>query len=453
MVKTRFAPSPTGDLHIGGARTALFNWLYAQHNNGLFFFRIDDTDKTRSQKQFLKDIIINLTKLGIISHQDRIYQSNNISSHIYTAKKMLKTGAAYYCCASRKEIDGFYQNNPGKKFVSPYRNKAFNKITGAVLRLKIPLQGSIVLQDKVLGMITIQNKQIDDLILLRSNGSPTYILSSTVDDYNMGITNIIRGNDHLTNTFKQLHIIKSLNWDMPRFAHIPLILDKQGHKISKRESHATISKYFINGYLANAFNNYMLGLGWSCKNETIVTIIEAQKIFDLKNISKSPSKFDIHKLNYLNRIYLRNTPDWQLYNIILQNLNIRENFLQSRVKQALPMIKSRCTTIIELINLGKTYIYNNILVDRNVQIILHQYYAFNSKNMILKFANCKLWKLRNIERICQKHAYQNHLNFSLILKILRVLIFYRIDSPPLFESMIILGKHEVLKRVTYPLPP
>jgi glutamyl-tRNA synthetase len=449
MIKTRFAPSPTGYLHLGGARTALFNWLFAQKNNGVFYLRIDDTDKKRSKEIFLDDIKANLSKLGLTWHNSEIYQSQNISSHLAVTAKMLENGSAYYCCASRTEIDDFQKNNPGKKFVSPYREQSIGNKSDSVLRLKVPLEGNTYLQDNVLGKVSVKNSQIDDLVLVRSDGSPTYILSSAVDDYDMQITDVIRGNDHLTNTFKQLHIIEAMGWDTPNFSHIPLIMNKAGQKLSKRDGNFGLGHYLEQGYLPDALNNYLLRLGWSHGDEEIISIDQAKQIFSLAAINKSPAKFDVKKLNHINQAYLKNTDDDKLYPILQDKLELTDVTLQERIKKALPFIKERGQTILEIVKLGQLYIESKNSLDETATEVLQGEGLKVLGQLNKELQACQDWKTDIIKDICQNFASKNNLKTPQIMKPLRAGIFGTFQSPPLFESMQVLGQKEVLKRLSY----
>ena len=448
MIRTRFAPSPTGFLHLGGARTALFNWLFAKKNNGSFYLRIDDTDKKRSKNIYLDDIKKNLSQLGINWDNKEVYQSQNLSSHLIAAAKMLENGTAYYCKCTREEIDDFHKKNPGKKFISPHRKLAIPKQPEAVLRLKIPLEGSIVLRDNILGKVSVQNTQIDDLILVRSDGSPTYILSSAVDDHNMQITNVIRGNDHLTNTFKQLHIIKAMGWGTPEFAHIPLIMNEAGQKLSKRDGNFGLGHYLELGYLPMALNNYLLRLGWSHGNEEIISIEQAVKIFTIKAINKSPAKFDLDKLKYINQIYLKNSDNKFLSSVLSNKLGITDTISQKIIEKALPLIKERGQTINEIIKLGKLYLQAENPLDAKATAALQQNGLEVLKQIAKELELCKVWETDHIKNICHNFAGQNKLKIHLILKPLRAAIFGTFQSPPLFESMEALGKNEVSKRIS-----
>jgi len=448
MIRTRFAPSPTGYLHLGGVRTALFNWLFAKKNNGIFYLRIDDTDKKRSKEIFLNDIKENLSKMGMVWYKNEVRQSQNISLHLKATEKLIKNGTAYYCCASRTEIDHFQKNNPGKKFISPYRQKSIGKQSDAVLRLKVPLEGSINLQDNILGKVSVKNSQIDDLVLVRSDGSPTYIISSAVDDHNMQITDVIRGNDHLTNTFKQLHIIKAMNWKTPNFAHIPLIMNATGQKLSKRDGNFGLGHYLEQGYLPDALNNYLLQLGWSYGNEKIISIEQAKQIFSLSAINKSPARFDVKKLKNINQAYLKKTNDTELYAILRDKLELNDIVLQERIKKAIPLIKERGKTILEIIKLGKMYITLENSIDKIATETLQEEGLEILNNLYKKLQICENWDADSIKNTCQNFSNQSNFDTTLIMKTLRAAIFGTFQSPPLFKSMEVIGKDEVLKRIS-----
>ena len=312
QVVTRFAPSPTGYLHIGGVRTALFNWLYAKKNNGKFLLRIEDTDRKRSSKEAINIILEGLEWLGLNFDDTPIYQNNNIKRHREIVQKLLNYGNAYKCWASEEELT--LMKNKAKKDGSnigynglwrdkePTENEEGKPYT---VRFKSEQSGETIVNDNVQGNVIFQNNNIEDFIILRSDGSPTYMLSAVVDDHDMMITDIIRGDDHLNNTAKQIQIYKALNWKVPKFSHIPLIHGDDGSKLSKRHGALGIDYYEKKGFLSEAIKNYLLRLGWSHGDKEIFSETEMIELFNLKNIRKSSSRLDIEKLKNLNNHYIK----------------------------------------------------------------------------------------------------------------------------------------------------
>ena len=318
----RFAPSPTGPLHIGGVRTALFNWLLAKKNNGKFYLRIEDTDKERSKEEFKKQIIDSLEWIGI-KHDDKEYiQSKNINKHKEVAEELLKKGFAYKCYCTQEEIKE--QKEKCKKQGIPYvynrkwrdpKNLSIPKDIKPVIRFKSQISGNSIINDLVQGKVNIANSIIEDFIILRQDGSPTYQLSATVDDHLMKISHVIRGDDHKINTFKQKQIYESMKWDLPNFAHIPLIHSEKGSKLSKRDMASTIGDYIKKGILSDALRNYLLRLGWAHKDKEIFTLEESIQLFDLSGVGKSPSKLDLTRILSLNEYYIKHMDEEKLFEL------------------------------------------------------------------------------------------------------------------------------------------
>jgi len=303
LVATRFAPSPTGPLHIGGVRTALFNWLFSKNNKGKIFLRIEDTDKERSKDEYKKQIIQSLQWIGINFDGKEYIQSENIKKHKEIAEELLKKGFAYKCYCSEDELKE--QKDKAKKKGIPFvynrkwrdpKNLVIPKDIKPVIRFKSKISGNSVVKDLVQGEINISNSIIEDFVILRKDGSPTYQLSAVVDDHLMNITHVIRGDDHKINTFKQKQIYEAMNWKLPEFAHIPLIHSESGSKLSKRDKASTIDDYIKIGILSDALRNYLLRLGWSHKDKEIFSLEESIKLFNLKGVGKSPSKLDMSRI-------------------------------------------------------------------------------------------------------------------------------------------------------------
>ena len=320
-VATRFAPSPTGPLHIGGVRTALFNWLYSKNQGGTFHLRIEDTDKERSKDQYKDQIIKSLKWIGIEYDGDEYIQSKQIDYHIKIANELLKNGHAYKCYCSNEEIEEQKKRAKQKKIPYIY-NRKWRDISDTdapkdikpVVRFKSKIDGSSILKDLVQGDVQIDNNTIEDFIILRNDGSPTYNLSAAVDDHQMRVTHIIRGDDHKINTFKQMQIYIAMKWELPSFAHIPLIHTVDGKKLSKRDKSSTLDDYSKIGIMPEALRNYLLRLGWSFQDKEIFTLEESIKYFNLDGVGKSPSKLDISRILSMNEHYIKNMNENDLYN-------------------------------------------------------------------------------------------------------------------------------------------
>ena len=319
-VATRFAPSPTGPLHIGGVRTALFNWLFSKNNKGTFHLRIEDTDKERSKKEYHDQIIKSLNWIGIKHDGDEYIQSKKIDTHVKVAHELLKSGNAYKCYCSNEEIEEQKKRAKQKKLPYVYNRKCRNlnekdlpKDIKPVLRFKSKTEGSSILKDLVQGNVELENNVIEDFIILRNDETPTYNLSASVDDHNMNITHVIRGDDHKINTFKQMQIHSAMNWNLPSYAHIPLIHTTDGKKLSKRDKASTLDDYSNIGIMPDALRNYLLRLGWSYKDKEIFTLDESIKHFNLEGIGKSPSKLDMSRILSMNEHYIKSIDESELF--------------------------------------------------------------------------------------------------------------------------------------------
>ena len=327
-VATRFAPSPTGPLHIGGVRTALFNWLFSKNQGGTFYIRIEDTDKERSKDEYKNQIIKSLNWIGIDYDGDEYIQSKKIDDHIKVANELLKNGFAYKCYCSNEEIEEQKKRAKQKKIPYIYNRKWRDKKESdapkdikPVIRFKSKIDGTTILKDLVQGDVEIDNNTIEDFIILRNDGSPTYNLSAAVDDQQMMVTHIIRGDDHKINTFKQMQIYLSMKWKLPSFAHIPLIHTIEGKKLSKRDNASTLDDYSKIGIMPEALRNYLLRLGWSFKDKEIFTLDESIKYFNLEGVGKSPSKLDISRILSMNEHYIKNMDENDLYNKLYNYCN------------------------------------------------------------------------------------------------------------------------------------
>ena len=370
-VATRFAPSPTGPLHIGGIRTALFNWLYSKNQKGDFYLRIEDTDKERSKDEYKKQIIQSLKWIGITHDGEEYIQSKKIDDHIKVANELLKNGHAYKCYCSNEEIEEQKKRSRQKKIPYIYDRKWRDKEkTDApkdikpVIRFKSKIEGSTILKDLVQGDVEIENNTIEDFIILRNDGTPTYNLSASVDDHQMNMTHIIRGDDHKINTFKQIQIYQAMNWDLPSFAHIPLIHTIEGKKLSKRDKASTLDDYSKIGIMPDALRNYLLRLGWSFKDKEIFTLEESIKHFNLEGIGKSPSKLDMSRILSMNEHYIKSIDEKDLYDQFMDYCKLFKNEIKSekqdKIKKSLAFLKNKAKTLEDIFINGQYIIVNEI---------------------------------------------------------------------------------------------
>jgi len=338
-VVTRFAPSPTGYLHIGGARTALFNYLFAKHMKGTFLLRVEDTDRARSTDAATQAIFDGMDWLGLKHDGEAIFQFARTPRHAEVAKQLLDTGKAYHCYTSQAELDAFREANPNAKFRSPWRDsKETPPAVAPVVRLKAPLEGGIVVKDHVRGEVTVQAQELDDMVLLRADGTPTYMLAVVVDDHDMNVSHVIRGDDHFTNTFRQVLIYQAMGWDVPEFAHIPLIHGADGAKLSKRHGALGVDAYRDMGFLPEALRNYLLRLGWAHGDDEIISDEQAIEWFTLEGIGHSPSRLDIDKLKHINAHYMKQAAPERL-------MDLMDMILPPK---ALPWLVERASTLLEL---------------------------------------------------------------------------------------------------------
>ena len=368
-VATRFAPSPTGPLHIGGIRTALFNWLYAKNKNGSFYLRIEDTDKERSKDEYKEQITKSLKWIGVENDGDEYIQSKKIEDHIKVANILLEKGFAYKCYCSTEEIEEQKLRAKQKKIPYIYDRKWRDKPEteapkdiNPVIRFKSKIEGNSILKDLVQGDVEIENSTIEDFIILRNDGSPTYNLSACVDDHQMNVTHIIRGDDHKINTFKQMQIYIAMNWELPSFAHIPLIHTTEGKKLSKRDKASTLDDYSKIGIMPQALRNYLLRLGWSYKDKEIFTKEESIKYFNLEGIGKSPSKLDMSRILSMNEHYIKSIGENDLYDHLSNYCKSYKEKIphdkMGKVKSSLNFLKNKAKTLEDIYNNSK-YIIND----------------------------------------------------------------------------------------------
>ena len=445
MIRTRFAPSPTGKLHIGGARTALFNYLFAKSNGGKFLLRIEDTDIKRSSKENIDVILNGLNWLKLIPSEKEKYQSNETQQHIDIAYKLLKNGFAYKCYLSTEELNEMRNQSrkKGEVIKSPYRDNLANlKNKDFVIRLKMPLEGQTTINDKVQGEVNVNNSILDDMVLLRKDNSPTYMLASVVDDYNMEITNIIRGDDHFNNAFRQIQIIKYMNWPIPTYAHIPLIHGEDGTKLSKRHGAENVMDYKQDGYEVEVLKNYLLRLGYSINDDKIYDLDNNTFNFKLDKINKSPSRFDLKKLSNMNALYLRTQPLNNLLNRIKTKFNLNEEILE-RLDFLLPDLIQRYTYLNEIENdfLWLSNDFTNNLSDLNQENL-------NLVFKVLNILKSTEWNLIELKENIEKCLVENNLKMKDLGPILRIILTGKTNTPDIFKVIFIIGRNECIKRLT-----
>ena len=445
---TRFAPSPTGALHLGGARTALFNYLYAKKNDGKFKLRIEDTDKDRNTKNSTDSIISSLNWLNIKNDGEIVFQSQNIDEHVAVVNSLISKGLAYKCYHDKEYLKKVTISKT--KFVSEWRNKQdkIPKQGDFCVRIKSPLDGTVNLTDKIQGKIIVNADEIDDYIILRSDGSPTFLLSSAVDDFKMKITDIIRGDDHLTNSLRQKIIFEFLEYH-PNFSHIPLIHNENNQKMSKRDNTLSINDYKNNGYTPEAINNYLIRLGWSHGNEEIFSLAYAKEIFSLKKIGKSPARFDNKKLDYLNNHYIKKMNAIKILNC-MNNLykEFREtNFFSNDEKLELVyLFKDRAISLKEIVSniLDLTLIKKEF--DKDQKEIINEFKKYK-KYLLVQFSDIIEWNEENIEKDKTDVIESNNLSFKNIAKPLRLLVTGRLNGPSIYKLLKIIGHKETIKRI------
>ncbi|WMC20288.1 MAG: glutamate--tRNA ligase [Enterobacteriaceae bacterium PSpyr] len=452
---TRFAPSPTGFLHIGGVRTALYSWLFSRRNKGLFILRMEDTDIYRSNIKSINSIINGLKWLNINWDKGPFFQTNNIYKYMLIIKKMLNNGNAYKCYCSKNRLN-LLRNYQIKNKIKPRYDKFCinfikKKKKQYVIRFRNPNKGFVIFKDKIRGLIKINNKELDDLIICRENGIPTYNFSSVIDDINMNITHIIRGVEHINNTPRQINIFKVLNKKIPKYAHVSIILDKNKKKLSKRYSINNINEYKKKGYIPEAIINYILKLGWSYKNKEIFTINEMKKYFNFKNFIKSDSIFDIKKLNWLNQNYIKKMPIIKIKKKILpyiNNINLNIN-KKPKIENVIKLFNKRCKNLIDMIKLFK-YIYKkNILLNYSIFKKILKFKHINKILIVIynKFKTNKFWNNNNINLIINKIKKQFKLNTYEICMPLRIIITGNIKTPNIYDIIYIIKKKNFLYRI------
>ena len=463
-VVTRFAPSPTGFLHIGGARTALFNWLYAKHTGGKFLLRIEDTDRERSTKEAIDAILDGLKWLELDWDDEPVFQSTRVDRHREVVEELLRTGNAYRCYCTPEELEAMRKKAEAEGRPPVYngywRDRDPSEAPPGVkpaIRIKTPRTGETVIEDRVQGRVVFQNEHLDDLIILRSDGTPTYNLAVVVDDHDMGVTHIIRGVDHLTNAARQMQIYRALGWEVPVFAHVPLIHGPDGAKLSKRHGALGVEAYRAMGYLPAALRNYLVRLGWSHGDDEIFTTEQMIEWFDLDGIGRSPARFDFAKLEDLNGYYIRNTPDDELLERTKQALREMENGRElearfasagwEKLAAALPSLKTRSKTLKELVD-GAAFIIAErpLALDEKATKLLTED-ARKVLGRLLPRLEAAEWTASALETEVRSFAEAEGLKLGGVAQPLRAALTGRSVSPPVFDVMAVLGRDEALARI------
>ncbi len=456
-VRTRFAPSPTGYLHIGGARTALFNYLFAKKHGGDFLLRVEDTDQKRSTKEAKEAIIESLTWLDLMPDEDIIYQSQNIERHKEIAKELLASGNAYYCYTPQEEINALREEKKAKGEHFIFESKYRDGLAGAdipegakpVIRLKTPKDGATIIDDMLQGSVKVENSHLDDMVILRSDGTPTYMLAAVVDDHDMGITHIIRGDDHLNNAFKQKIIYDAMGWQMPQMAHVPLIYGPDGAKLSKRHGAVGAEKYRELGYLPDALNNYLLRLGWSHGDDEIISRSLAIEWFGIEGMGKSPSRIDFDKMKNVNAQYLRSMENKDLLELIISEIkyDIKEDDEQN-ILQGIDCMKPRAELITQMVDMASMFICRiDIKYTEDALEIIKDTPQGLMNEVVGGLDTLPEWDKEAIQALLKELAAKHELKLGALMKYIRPRITGTTASPSVFDIIAIIGLGETKRRL------
>ena len=456
----RFAPSPTGFLHIGGARTALFNWLFARRHGGAFRLRIEDTDRARSTPEAVAAIIDGLKWLGLSWDDEIVYQSARAPRHSEVARQLLSAGRAYKCYCTPAELEAMRERARAERrsvrYDGTWRDRDPSEAppdVPPVIRLKAPQEGSTTIRDRVQGDVTVANSELDDLIILRADGSPTYNLSVVVDDHDMTVTHVIRGDDHLNNAFRQTQIYRALDWPVPEFAHVPLIHGPDGIKMSKRHGAVGVDAYRDLGYLPEAMCNYLIRLGWSHGDNEIISTEQAIAWFDLDAVGRSPARFDFAKLDNLNGHYIRIAANERLSGLVAERIEkmlgkpLSESH-RARLLRAMHELKMRPKTLAELAANSLFLVKPRpIGVDEKAAKLLTRD-AGNLLRVLLRHLDRSAWQASALEERVREFVAENGIKLGSVAQPLRAALTGSTASPGIFEVMVVLGREETLGRIT-----
>jgi len=454
----RFAPSPTGPLHIGGVRTALFNWLLAKKNKGKYFLRIEDTDKERSKDEFKTQIISSLAWLGIEHDGDEYIQSKNITKHVAIAEELIKKGFAYECYCSEEEINE--QKEKCKKQGMPYvynrkwrdaKDLEIPKDIKPVIRFKSKISGNTIIKDLVQGERNISNSTIEDFVILRKDKSPTYQLSATVDDHEMNITHVIRGDDHMINSFKQKQIYDAMGWEVPNFAHIPLIHSEQGKKLSKRDNASTLEDYVKIGIISDALRNYLLRLGWSYKDKEIFTKQESIDLFDLSGVGKSPSKLDMSRILSINETYIKTIDEKDLFKFFKEYVSkYKTGIDQSKeaiLIKSMGFLKNKAKTLQDIWNNAQYILKDAVEIGAEDKKLIDDLSKIIIKEFIVEYEKLSSLSKETLEPVIKSLIDKHKTNFKGVGQPLRIALVGSRFGPGLYDVILSLDKTEIIKRL------
>jgi glutamyl-tRNA synthetase len=453
-VRTRFAPSPTGMLHIGGARTALFNFLFARHHGGEFLLRVEDTDRERSTEAATQMILQGLAWLGLDPDEAPIFQSTRQARHTEVALQMLESGQAYRCYLSPEELQAMRDAAAAEKrpfrLESPWRDRDPSEAPAdvkPVVRIRAPREGETVAPDLVQGEVRVANIEMDDMIILRSDGSPTYLHAVVVDDHDMGITHVIRGDDHLTNTFRQIMVYRAMGWDLPHFAHIPLIHGADGAKLSKRHGAVSVLEFREQGFLPEALCNYLLRLGWGHGDTEIVDRDEAIKLFDINDVGRAASRMDYAKLTHLNAHYMRLADNDRLAADVAARLGVVDDVKQARISALMSGLKERARTMVELADSSRFLVQDLPLAfDDKAQKQLTD----EAKAMLRDIAASLQsgdFTLEAVNAVLHETAEKTGRKLGQVAQPIRAALTGTTVSPPIDQTLIALGRAEAVARI------
>ncbi|GAA5540888.1 MULTISPECIES: glutamate--tRNA ligase [Brucella/Ochrobactrum group] len=464
-VVTRFAPSPTGYLHIGGARTALFNWLYAKHTGGKMLLRIEDTDRERSTDAATAAILDGLTWLGLDWEGDAISQFERAPRHREVAEELVALGKAYYCYTTPEELEEMREKARAEgrppRYDGRWRDRDPSEAPAGVkpvIRIKAPQEGETLVRDAVQGDIRFPNKDLDDFIILRSDGTPTYMHAVVVDDHDMGVTHIIRGDDHLTNAARQTVIYDAMGWDVPQMSHIPLIHGADGAKLSKRHGALGVDAYRAMGYLPAALRNYLVRLGWSHGDDEIMSTEQMIEWFDVKDINKGAARFDFQKLEAINGLYMRGSDDKALFDALVAVLPEIEGGKElaaalddkrsAQLLTAMSGLKDRAKTLVELAD-GAKFIFaaRPLDLDEKAASLLNEEGRAVLKSVLPDLEVAGEWTIESLDAVVRAHAEKTGLKLGKIAQPLRAALTGRATSPGVFDVLFVLGRDESLGRI------
>ena len=449
-IRTRFAPSPTGHLHIGGARTALFSWLQAKATGGKFLLRFEDTDRERSTSEFVSSINDSLSWLGIEPDEPPIFQSKNLKNHKKIAFELIESGNAYSCDCSQERLEEVRKSQIAKKLKPKYdglnRDKNLPHREGNVIRFKMPQSGETSFQDEILGNISVENKELDDFIILRSDASPTYNFCAAIDDREMNISTVIRGDDHITNTLKQINILNALDFTIPNYAHLPMVLSSGGKRLSKREGAIDINEYRKSGYLKEAMINYLMKLGWAFNGKEIFTQKELIKNFKISDVNSSAAKFSQELLDFYNNHYLREYEISALYEYIDNNFLLPDKFEKNPKKlEIIDLLRESANNVLQVIEDLSFFVFNptldeelkaSIKVDRDLMI------NFKEELNEVDFKDKLL-----IGIFLDNFLNKNNLKFPMLGKPLRLILTGRSKAPSITDLLFLIGKKDSVQRI------